>query len=95
MNARLILACLLGGVLGGAAVSVSPLHSAPAPEARPQRWEYKVVYVSSSQRGGEGEPADKMTELLNALAKDGWDYAGPVASRSSTSQYVAFRRSKF
>jgi hypothetical protein len=94
MNARLIVAALLGVALGGAIVTVSPLHSAPAPEPRPQRWEYKVVYISSIQRGGEGDPADKLTEQFNTFAKDGWDYVGPVTSRSSSSQYVAFRRSK-
>jgi hypothetical protein len=95
MTPRLFLAVLLGVVLGGAAVTVNPLHSAPAPEPRPQRWEYKVVLLTV-MRGGPNDvaPEDKLTEQFNTMAKDGWDYVGPVVSRSSTSQYVAFRRSK-
>jgi hypothetical protein len=94
MNVRWLLAALLGVALGGAAVSLNPLHSAPAPEAKPQRWEYKVVNISGTPRGGEGDPADKITDQFNTLAKDGWDYVGPVTARSTTTHFVAFRRSK-
>jgi hypothetical protein len=97
MNARLLLVALLGAALGGAAVGVSPLRSAPAPDPKPQRWEYKIVLVSSRSvaPGGGDDATDKLTEQFNVLAKDGWEYVGPVVQRvTSSQQCVAFRRSK-
>jgi hypothetical protein len=94
MTARPIFAVLLGGLLGAAAVTLNPLHSAPAPEPRPQRWEYKVVFFRIEH---SSQTADKLAAQMNDLAKDGWEYAGPVSS--STFQagqvnggYGAFRR---
>jgi hypothetical protein len=90
---------LLGVTVGAMAVSLNPLHSAPAPEPRPQRWEYKVVYLSTVR--GDDKPADVLTDQLNTLAKDGWEFAGPVLGDSmgrggggGSRQYVAFRRFK-
>src|SRR5271169_1441727 len=101
MNARLLVTALLGVAIGAAAVSFNPLHSAPAPEPRVQRWEYKVVYISSTARGLDDKPADVLTDQLNTLAKDGWEYAGPVMGDSmgrggggGGRNYVAFRRFK-
>jgi hypothetical protein len=93
----LLATALLGLALGAAAVSLNPLHSAPAPEPRPQWWEYKVVPLSNVRR--DVDPAEILTEQFNALAKDGWEYAGQVAARGvggegPGSQYVAFRRFK-
>ena len=83
--------------MGATAVTVNPLHSAPAPEPRPQRWEYKIVLASSRSvaPGGGDDAVDKLTEQFNTLAKDGWEYVGPVVQRTTSSQQcVAFRRSK-
>ena len=99
MSTRLLSAALLGVAVGATAVTLNPLHSAPAPapEPRPQRWEYKVVLVSGRPTpGAAGEDAmTQLTDQFNALAKDGWEYAGPVVQRITGSQHcVAFRRSK-
>ena len=94
MKARLLIATLLGVALGGAAVTVSPLRSAPAPEAKTQRWEYKVIRFTATAMS---DAADKLTDEVNALAKDGWEYAGPLAPPAPgtfTGQYVTFRRAK-
>ena len=87
MTARLILAVLFGVALGGAAVTVNPLHSAPAPEPRSQKWEYKVVRCLNAVN------EDFLTNQLNTLAQDGWEYAGPVTSVANANS-IAFRRPK-
>jgi hypothetical protein len=99
MNARLLLTALLGVAIGATAVSLNPLRSAPAPEPKPQRWEYKVVHFDGVQRADE--TADKLSEQLNTFAKDGWEYAGPIVSETTAGRarvvpgvYVAFRRFK-
>src|SRR5262245_25957617 len=97
MTARPILAVLLGALLGAAAVTLNPLHSAPAPE--PQRWEYKVVFCPTWQAGPPNTVPDKLTEQFNDLAKDGWDYAGLVGSTPGqrsrkAGEFLAFRRAK-
>ncbi len=97
MNARLLITALLGVAIGAAAASMNPLHSAPVPEPKAQRWEYKVVLVRAKAR--EGNPGDALTDQFNALAKVGWEYTGPVVSESmgragTGAQYVAFRRFK-
>jgi hypothetical protein len=100
MNARLLVTALLGVAIGAAAVSLNPLHSAPTPESKPQRWEYKVVTASLSRLGPDADPVDKqLTDQFNALAKDGWEHSGSVASDSmgrggGGRQYVVFRRFK-
>jgi hypothetical protein len=102
MNARLLVTALLGVAIGAAAVSLNPLHSAPTPEPRAQRWEYKVVGVSVSRLGPDSEPVDKqLTDQFNTLAKDGWEHAGSVPADSGGRggggigrQYVVFRRFK-
>jgi hypothetical protein len=92
-----MIAAVLAAALGAAAVTSIPLHSAPAPEAKPQRWEYKVVLLHLP-RSGDAAPQEQLAEQLNSFAKDGWEYAGPVLSDSTAPgrgrQYVAFRRSK-
>lgn len=100
MNLRFLTIALLGLAVGATAVSLNPLHSAPAPESRPQRWEYKVVYLTTVR--GDEKPADVLTDQLNAMAKDGWEFAGPVFGESmgrgggggGSRNYVAFRRFK-
>jgi hypothetical protein len=103
MNARLLVPTLLGVAVGAVAVSLNPLHSAPVPEMRAQRWEYKVVACSLSRQGADADPVEKqLTDQFNALAREGWEHAGPVASESSgrggggfgSRQYVVFRRFK-
>ena len=83
----MLFATLLGVALGGAAVTVSPLHSAPAPEPRLQRWEYKVVRCLNAMN------EEFLTNQLNTLAQDGWEYVGPVTSVGHANS-IAFRRSK-
>jgi hypothetical protein len=100
MRPRLVFSALFGVAIGAAAVSLNPLQSAPAPESRAQRWEYKIVYLSGGLRA-DGDPAEKLTEQFNVLAKDGWEYTGPIAPDSAGRggggggrQYLAFRRFK-
>jgi hypothetical protein len=101
MNARLLTIALLGVAVGATAVSLNPLHSAPAPDPRPAHWEYKVVYLTTIR--GDDKPADVLSDQLNTLAKDGWEFVGPVFGDSSGGRgggggsgrpYVAFRRFK-
>jgi hypothetical protein len=87
MTARTLFAALLGVAVGTTAVTVGPLHSAPAPEAKPPRWEYKVVQFSNATI------ADRLTKEVNTLAEDGWEYAGPIVG-DSHAYSIAFRRSK-
>ena len=93
MNARMLFAALLGAALGGAAILISPLHSAPMPEPKASPWEYKVVAFGESGSAA----ADKLTDQFNTLAGNGWEYVGPVQPRLTTpggGQFVAFRRHK-
>jgi hypothetical protein len=59
---------------------------------RPQ-WEYKVV--ATTTHGGD---PNAMTTGYNGLAKDGWEYVGPVGAdqRGGTVHgvFVLFKRSK-
>jgi hypothetical protein len=87
MTTRTLLAALLGVALGATAVTVGPLHSAPAPEPKPLKWEYKVVRCLNAMN------EDFLTKQLNDLAQDGWEYVGPVTNVGNANS-VAFRRSK-
>ena len=84
---------LFAGVGGGAAMMFHTLQGATAP-APVQRWEYKVVFCSSSLRNGPAVEA-VLTEQLNALAKEGWDYVGSITSVTGGREgaFVTFKRS--
>jgi hypothetical protein len=102
MNARLLSVTVLAAALGAATVTFAPLLSAPAPEPKPQRWEYKVVLFNekftptSENVSAEKlkEQADRLDDEVNALAKDGWEYAGPLVPGHGGYQYTVFRRFK-
>jgi hypothetical protein len=99
MNARLLVTALVGAAAGAAAVSFGPPREAHAQAAAGrQRWEYKVLYCPS-QLPNDQANEDKLGQLFNDLAKDGWEYAGPVADRTFqpgqvVGGYVAFKRPK-
>ena len=102
MNARLLVTALLGVAVGATAVTLNPLHSAPAPEPKAQRWEYKVVAISVTRQRPDTDPVDKqLTDQFNALAKDGWEHSGSLGPESTNRgggignrQYAVFRRFK-
>lgn len=94
MYARLIASALVGVALGAMAMSINPLQSAPAPEAKPAKWEYKVVNVTVPRPADGSDASEKLSEQFNVLAKDGWELVGPVVSRGTFQNYVAFRRAK-
>jgi hypothetical protein len=92
MTTRLLFAVLLGAAVGGAVVSVGPLHSAPVTVGE-TKWEYKVVAFAGDRR----DSADKVTEQFNTLAGHGWEYVGPVTPRQESTgggALVAFRKPK-
>jgi hypothetical protein len=83
----------------GAAVGVALLlglgvvGSRPG-EAQAQKqaagWEYKAALF-------RGADSDGHTKQLQALAREGWEYVGPLSSRAEgnfSSATVAFRRAK-
>ena len=51
------------------------------------KWEYKVVHFDRDE-------ASLMEVELEALGKDGWEYAGPLANNGINAQFVAFKRKK-
>jgi hypothetical protein len=56
-----------------------------------------VVEFGTGQ--ANGEDADDMGKKLNGLAKDGWEYVGPVANATVNDRhflqgFVAFKRVK-
>jgi hypothetical protein len=90
--------------VGGAAVLVlltAAFLWRPQPVARAQagekRWEYKVV-VFSHKGDYRSDPdgsnnAEQFTTQYQALAKDGWEYVGPVCTPGGYSRsFIAFRR---
>ncbi len=49
-----------------------------------QQWEYVVVHFTKEYYD--------MNETLNALGKDGWEYAWPVTTNGMNAKYIAFKR---
>ncbi len=102
MKGRCLAAVLAGVVLGAGAATLALRQ----PEARAQEkerragWEYQVVF----SRARDAADTKAMTEQYNALAKDGWEYVGPVVGRTQVEgpagaagiagAYVLFRRPK-
>jgi hypothetical protein len=94
------------GVLAGAVVGLvvvmglgllTPARGEPEKPTGPAAYEYKVVEFGTGQ--ANGEDADDMGKKLNALAKDGWEYVGPVANATVNDRhflqgFVAFKRAK-
>jgi Domain of unknown function (DUF4177) len=101
MRATLPAAALVGLAVGLCLPAVVGLAGArgqppPRPPSGPA-YEYKVVEFGTGVHNSES--ADDMTKKLNALAADGWDYAGPVANATDNDRrflqgFVAFRRPK-
>jgi hypothetical protein len=97
MKEKLLAALLVGLVVG---LLVSPLLRQPQalgqPEGRgPSAWEYKVVEFGTGVQNTETD--EDMAKKLNELAKNGWEYAGPLATahvddRRFLQGYVAFKR---
>ena len=83
MREKLLAALLVGLIVGWA---VSPLLRQPEVQGQPEAkvpaggWEYKVVEFGTGVQNTESD--EDMTKKLNELAKNGWEYAGPVASAS-------------
>jgi hypothetical protein len=91
-----------------AVLAVVGACAAPAPPARSQRLEYKVVFakvdgVGSWQRGqngkmeevaGPAKSAEAMTKQFNDLAAEGWEYVGPTTSTSREGVLILFKRLK-
>ncbi|TMQ30494.1 MAG: hypothetical protein E6K70_24075 [Planctomycetota bacterium] len=79
-------ASLIAGLVIGIAVGALGWH--PEAKATPNRaegWEYKTVLL----RRTDAEFAGGAENKLNALAKDGWEYIGPVYSDLPV---IAFKR---
>lgn len=82
-----VIACLLAGFVAGT------FHATPSAEAQmPAKGpvaEYQVELFY------DGDGTKEVTRKLNALAAEGWEYAGPIHRnddrREST---IAFRRAK-
>src|SRR5262249_33603547 len=74
-------------IVGLSALLVASQHPAGAAEAqRPEDWEHKAVSFGPSEEDN--------TNKLNALAADGWEYVGLLASGNDNGLrgMVAFRR---
>jgi hypothetical protein len=100
MKEKLLAALMVGLVVG---LLVSPLLRQAEVQGQPDAkvpgaaWEYKVVEFGSGVQNTETE--EDMTKKLNELAKNGWEYAGPLASAHVDDKrflqgYVAFKRLK-
>jgi hypothetical protein len=100
MREKLLAALLVGLVVGWA---VSPLLRQPEVQGQPEArvpagaWEYKVVEFGTGVQNTETD--EDMTRKLNELAKNGWEYAGPLAAAHVDDKrflqgYVAFKRLK-
>ena len=91
---RHLVAGLVLGLVGGLAVPVAwrqqEVSGAAEKKEQPApKWEYKVVRFF----GG----VETLTDDLNQLAKDGWEYVGPIKvgksdQGNSAEGYIAFRR---
>jgi hypothetical protein len=85
---------LMVGVLGAMLWRQGDVQAQP-PAAKTS-YEYKVVEFGTGPLNTE--TADDMTQKLNKLAADGWEYVGPVANATADKAflqgYVAFRRAK-
>jgi hypothetical protein len=107
MRGKLVVAVLAGALAGGmgtALVVRQPEARAQEKDRAPERrggWEYQVVFASSQGK----DVAKAMTEQFAALAKDGWEYVGPVVDYTRLESapqaavgvggaYVLFRRPK-
>jgi hypothetical protein len=97
MKEKLLAALLVGLVVG---LVVSPLLRQPEAQGQPDTkspnvWEYKVVEFGTGVQNTENE--EDMARKLNEMAKNGWEYAGPLASAHVDDKrflqgYVAFKR---
>jgi hypothetical protein len=100
MREKLLATLLVGLVLG---LVVSPFVRQAEVQGQPEgkvpaaAWEYKVVEFGTGVQNTETD--EDMTKKLNELAKNGWEYAGPLASAHVDDKrflqgYVAFKRLK-
>src|SRR5262245_29182686 len=102
MSGQWLAAVLAGVVLGTGATALALRQSEAQAQEKERRapWEYQVVF----SRAREQADAKAMTEQYDVLAKDGWEYVGPVVDRTQVEgpagaagiagAYVLFRRPK-
>jgi hypothetical protein len=106
MNGKLLAGVALGVVLGLAVSSwgwpsraEGQAAQVRGPDLHRQQWEYKVI-LSWTQGGDPNGIAGAMTTDYNRLAKDGWEYVGPVGAEQGpvaahpTGVFVLFKRPK-
>jgi hypothetical protein len=82
IGAAIVTGCLILSLSLGGRSGAEP----KADPAKAQQWEYKAVEMSPT--------AQLVTEQLNRLAEEGWEYAGPVNMQQNRHTQIAFRRPK-
>jgi hypothetical protein len=102
MNGKWLAGVALGVVIGLAAATVGWHARADGQAVQVQRparqhWEYQVLWSQTSGTASAGP----MTAEYNGLAKDGWEYVGPIVHTTygqtvayTGGVYVLFKRSK-
>jgi hypothetical protein len=95
MKSKLIVAVLVGIGLGLATTFIAGQSDALAQQPKAQKWEHRVVRMNPERDVAES------AKQLDALANDGWEYVGLVATPGGGGQtpspslgYLAFKRLK-
>jgi hypothetical protein len=102
MRGQYLATVLVGVVIGSGATTLALRQPGALAQEKERKagWEYKVVF----SRAQEKDDDKAMTEQYAGLAKDGWEYVGPVVNRTQfggptgaagvAGAYVLFRRSR-